>query len=43
MKLPHPGLDAVGEDAEGVGQEELRDIVLVVGQVVVKGGSQFDV
>src|SRR3546814_14612544 len=36
------GLDAVGEHAEGVGEEELGDVGLVVGQVVV-GGAQFDV
>ena len=37
------GLDAVGEHAQGVGEEELGDVRLVVGQVVVVGGAQLDV
>ena len=37
------GFDAVGEDAQGVGEEKLGDVRLVVGQVVVVGGAQFDV
>jgi hypothetical protein len=37
------GLDAVGEHAQHIGQEQLRDVVLVVGQVVVEGRAQLDV
>ncbi len=38
----HAGFDGVGQDAKGVGQKELGDVVLVVGQVVVERGFQLD-
>ena len=37
------GLDGVREHAKGVGQEKLRDVLLVIGQVVVERGLEFHV
>ena len=42
-KTSHPGFYGIGENAKGVGQKELGNILLVIGQVVVKGGFQFNV
>jgi hypothetical protein len=37
------GFEGVGEDAEGVGVEELGDVAFVICQVVVEGVLEFDV
>ncbi len=37
------GLNGVGKDTQGISEEELGDVRLVVGQVVVVGGLELDV
>jgi hypothetical protein len=35
--------NCVGEDAKGVGQEQLRDFLLIGGEVVVECGTELDI
>ena len=42
-KTADPGFDRIGENAEGVGVEKLRNVVLVIIEVVVKSRAQLDV
>lgn len=37
------GFDRVAQDTEGVGEEELGDVVFVVGEVVAIGVAEWDV